>query len=66
MADNNNVKKIKRWKPVSKRPIGKPKTRWEDDVLEDIKSMKICDWRTVVQTVAEQNVQNIVQVEESS
>jgi hypothetical protein len=32
MADDNIVKKIKRWKPMSKRPIGRPKTRWEDDV----------------------------------
>jgi hypothetical protein len=34
---------------MSKRPIGRPKTHWEDDVLEDIKSMKICDWKNVVQ-----------------
>jgi hypothetical protein len=25
MAEDNNVKKIKRWKPMSKRPIGRPK-----------------------------------------
>jgi hypothetical protein len=49
MADDNNVKKIKRWKPMSKRPIGRPKTRWEDDVLEDIKSMKVFDWKNVAQ-----------------
>ena len=29
------------WKPMSKRPIGRPKTRWEDEVLEDIKSINI-------------------------
>jgi hypothetical protein len=33
MTEDNNVKKIKRWKPMSKRPIGRPKLRWEDDVL---------------------------------
>jgi hypothetical protein len=49
MADDNNVKKIKRWKPMSKRPIRRPKTRWEGDVLEDIKSMKVCDWKNVAQ-----------------
>jgi len=27
MAEDNNVRKIKRWKPMSKRPIGRPKTR---------------------------------------
>jgi hypothetical protein len=31
MAKDNNVQKIKRWKPMCKRPIGRPKTRWEDD-----------------------------------
>jgi hypothetical protein len=30
MTEDNNVQKIKRWKPMSKRPIGRPKTRWED------------------------------------
>jgi hypothetical protein len=37
MTEDNNVKKIKRWKPMSKRPIGRPNLRWEDDVLGDIK-----------------------------
>ena len=32
MAEDNNVQKIKRWKPMSKRPIGRPKTRWEVNV----------------------------------
>ena len=39
MAEDNNVQKIKRWKPMSKRPIGRPKTRWENDVLEDIRNI---------------------------
>jgi len=49
MAENNNMQNIKRWKPMSKRPIGRPKTRWEDDVLEDIKSMKAGNGKKVVQ-----------------
>ena len=49
MAEDNIVKKIKRWKPISKRPIGRPKTLWEDDVLEDIKSINISNWKKVVQ-----------------
>jgi hypothetical protein len=32
MTEDNNVKKIKRWKPMSKRPLGRSKLRWEDDV----------------------------------
>jgi len=31
MAKDNIVQKIKRLKPMCKRPIGRPKTRWEDD-----------------------------------
>ena len=34
MAEDNIVQKIKRWETVSKGPIGRPKTSWEDDVLE--------------------------------
>jgi hypothetical protein len=49
MAEDNTVQSIKRWKPMSKKPIGRPKTRWEDDVLEDIKNMNVCIWKKVVQ-----------------
>ena len=41
MAEDNIVQKIKRWKLLSKRPIRRPKKRWEDDDLEDIKSINI-------------------------
>ena len=49
MAEDNIVQKIKRWKPMSKIPIGRPKTRWENDVLEDIKSINISNWKKVAQ-----------------
>jgi hypothetical protein len=49
MAEDNIVQKIKRWKPVSKRQIGRPKTCWEDDVLEDMKSINISNWKKVAQ-----------------
>ena len=50
MAEDNIVRKIKRWKPMSTRPIGRPKKkRWEDDVLEDIKSINISNWKKVAQ-----------------
>ena len=34
---------------MSKRPIGRPKTRWEDDVLEDIKSVIMRSWKKLAQ-----------------
>jgi hypothetical protein len=47
MTEDNIVQKIKRWKPMSKRPIGRPKTRWEDDVLKDVRSMNVRNWKQV-------------------
>jgi len=34
---------------MSKRPTGRPKLRWEDDILEDIKSMNVCNWKNITQ-----------------
>ena len=49
MAEDNIVQKIRRWKPMSKRPTGRLKTRWEDDVSEDIKSTNVRNWKKVAQ-----------------
>jgi hypothetical protein len=49
MAEDSIVRRIKRWKQMSKRPIGRPKTHWEDDVLEDIKNMNVSSWKKVAQ-----------------
>ena len=34
---------------MSKRPILRPKTRWENEVLENIKSINISNWKKVAQ-----------------
>jgi hypothetical protein len=47
MTENNIVQKIKKWKPMSKRPTGRPKMRWEDDVLEDVRSMNLWKWKNI-------------------
>ena len=49
MAEDNNVQKIKRWKLMCKRPIGRPKTRWENDVLEDLRKMNVYNWKKMAQ-----------------
>ena len=49
MAEDNNVQKIKRWKPMSKRPIGRPKIRWKKDVLEVIRNMNVNNWKKMAQ-----------------
>jgi hypothetical protein len=36
MQETRMVKEIHCWKLVSKRPTGRPKKRWEDDVKKHI------------------------------
>ena len=43
------VKAIHSWKTISKRPTGRPKTRWEDDVKKGIQKLKVPNWKTFVQ-----------------
>jgi hypothetical protein len=43
------VKKVKRWKAMCKRPIERTKIPWEDDFLEDIKSVNVRNWKNVAQ-----------------
>jgi hypothetical protein len=43
------VKAIQSWKPISRRPIERPKTRWVDDVGKDIRKLKVPNWKTLVQ-----------------
>jgi hypothetical protein len=44
MPENSTVKKLYKWKPFTRRPVGRPKSRWEDDVREDLKKMKLIKW----------------------
>jgi hypothetical protein len=36
-------------KPISRRPIGRPKTRWVDYVRRDIQKLKVPNWKTLAQ-----------------
>jgi len=40
------IKAIYSWKHISRRPIGRPKTRWENDVRKDIQKIKVPNWNT--------------------
>jgi len=43
------VKAIYSWKPISRRLIGRPKTRWVDDVRKHIQKLKVPNWKTLAQ-----------------
>ena len=49
MAETSIVKRIDKWKPFTGRPAGRPKSRWEDEVRNDLKKMKFMKWGEQVQ-----------------
>jgi len=42
-------KKVYKWKRMLKRPLGRPKNRWEDDIRKDMKKLKIKNWTSRIQ-----------------
>ena len=45
MQDTRTVKAIHAWKPIAKRPTGRPNIRWEEDVNKDIQRLKVPNGR---------------------
>jgi hypothetical protein len=46
-TDNNRTVKVFNTKPTGIRKIGRPKLGWEDDVIQDIKTLGVKNWRNV-------------------
>jgi hypothetical protein len=38
------VRKIYKWQPLATRPVGRPKYRWDYDVRNDLRKMKLFKW----------------------
>ena len=38
------AKTIYKWKPYARRPRGRPRVRWEDDVRNDLRKMGVTNW----------------------
>jgi hypothetical protein len=49
MPEERIVKRVYKWKPMSTRPLGRPKNRWEDDIINDMKKLKIKNWTSCIQ-----------------
>jgi hypothetical protein len=49
MQETRMAKEIHSWKPISKRPTGRPKTRWENDDKKDTQKLKVPHWKTLIQ-----------------
>ena len=48
-AETSIVKRIHKWKPFKGRPAGRSKSKWDDDVRNDLKKMKLVKWAKQVQ-----------------
>jgi len=51
MPETSIVRKICKWKPSTSRPVGRHKSRWEDDVRNDLRKMKLIKWAEQVQNL---------------
>ncbi|PSN52566.1 hypothetical protein C0J52_13073 [Blattella germanica] len=51
MQEDRITKIMYKWKPIASRTYtyGRPKNRWEDDIMNEIKRLKINNWISVVQ-----------------
>ena len=49
MPDFRTAKKIFKWTPLTARPKGRPKQRWEDNVIQDIRLLNIKNWTACIQ-----------------
>jgi len=38
-------RKLLHWKPLGTRPVGRPRQRWQEDVMEDLKKLKLKNWK---------------------
>ena len=39
------TRKLLDWKPMGTRPVGRPRQRWQEDVNEDLKKLKVKNWK---------------------
>jgi hypothetical protein len=49
MPEERMLNKLYKWKRMLRRLLGRPKNRWEDDIRNDIKKLKIRNWTNCIQ-----------------
>jgi hypothetical protein len=45
MDTSRIAKRILEWKPMGSRPLGRPRLRWMDNVCDDLKVLKVRNWK---------------------
>jgi len=39
------TRKLLDWRPMGTRPVGRPRQQWKEDVMEDLKKLKVKNWK---------------------
>ena len=39
------TRKLLDWRPMGTRPVGRPRQRWQEDVMEDLKKPEVKNWK---------------------
>jgi hypothetical protein len=39
------TRKLLDWEPIGTRPVGRPRQRWQEDVMEDLKNQEVKNWK---------------------
>jgi hypothetical protein len=45
MDQARTIRKLLDWRPVGTRPVGRPRQRWQEDVMKDVKKPKVKNGR---------------------
>jgi hypothetical protein len=45
MGQARPTRKLLDWKPMGTKPVGTPRQRWQEDVTEDLKKLKVKNWK---------------------
>jgi hypothetical protein len=45
MDQTRPARRLLDWKPMVNGPVGRPRQRWQEDVMEDLKKLKIKNWK---------------------
>jgi len=49
MDQGRPTRKLLDWKPMGIRLVGRPRQRWQEDVREDLKKLKVKNWKEIAQ-----------------
>jgi hypothetical protein len=45
MGQARPTRKLLEWKPMGTRQVGKPRQRWQEYVMKDLKKLKVKNWK---------------------